>query len=668
MERKEAEKRIEYLREQIHYHNYRYYVLNDPIISDVEYDQLMKELIKLEEWYPELITADSPTQRVGAKPLEEFNKVKHLVPMISLADAFDEGELREFDARIKRMLKINRDIEYSVEPKMDGLSSSLLYENGIFIRGSTRGDGVEGEEITQNLKTIKAVQLRLIESSGYRLPRLLEARGEVYMNRKDFRELNAEREKRGEPLFANPRNAAAGSIRQLDSKITAERKLNIYFWGIGAIEGVNLKTQSEILEALRNWGFRVNQLVRVCGSIEEVKDYYNEILARRDSLEYEIDGIVVKVNSLDLQNELGFTTRAPRWAIAYKFPASQCTTQIKDIDVQVGRTGVLTPVAILEPVYLGGVRVSRATLHNMDEIERKDIRIGDYVLVERAGDVIPAVVKPIKERRSGNEKKFAIPNKCPECQSDVIKDGAIHRCTNISCPAQIKETILHFVSRAAINIDGLGEKIVQQLLRNKVIRDIADIYCLKKEQLINMERFADKSASNIIDAIEKSKHTTLEKFIYALGIRQVGQHMAKVLAKHYGSLDKIINATEEDLLEIKEIGPETAKSIVAFFKEKKNRDLIEKLLKAGIKIKQAKPEGELEKLKGNIFVFTGSLKTLTRDQAKEIVEKLSGKASSSVSKNTTYVVAGEDAGSKLEKAKALGIKIITEDEFLDMIK
>lgn len=667
MEKKEAEKRIEYLREHIHYNNYRYYVLNDPIISDAEYDELMKELIKLEGQYPELITPDSPTQRVGAKPLEEFSKVRHLVPMISLADAFNEGELREFDARIKRMLNINRDIEYCVEPKMDGLSSSLLYENGILIRGATRGDGIEGEEITQNLKTIKAVQIKLIESK-YGLPKLLEARGEVYMNKKDFKELNAEREKKGDQLFANPRNAAAGSIRQLDSKITAERKLNIYFWGIGVIEGVNLKKQSEILDALTSWGFRVNPLVKVCVGIEEISDYYNEILAKRDSLEYEIDGLVVKVNSLDLQNKLGFTARAPRWAIAYKFPASQCSTKINDITVQVGRTGIITPVAILEPIYLAGVTVSRATLHNMDEIERKDIRIGDYVLVERAGDVIPAVIKPIKERRSGSEKKFLMPSKCPVCKADVIKDGAVHRCTNISCPAQIKEAILHFVSRPAMNIDGLGEKIVEQLLKNKIIQDIADIYYIKKEQLIELERFADKSASNIIDAIEKSKDATLEKFIYALGIRQVGQHMAKVLAKHFGSLNKIINAKEEELLEIKEVGPETTESLVAFFKEKRNRELIEKLLKAGIRIKQKETKEELEKLQGTIFVFTGSLKTMTRDQAKEIVEKLGGRASSSVSKNITYVVAGEEAGSKLEKAKALGIKIINEEEFLNIIK
>jgi len=668
MNRKEAVKRIEYLRKEINYHNYRYYVLNDPIISDAEYDALMRELMKLEEDYPDLITSDSPTQRVGAKPLDEFNKVRHLVPMISLADAFDEGELREFDARIKRMLKIDKNIEYCVEPKIDGLSASLIYENGKFIRGATRGDGLEGEEITQNLKTIKTVLLQLIENEKYRVPALLEARGEVYMNKKDFKELNLEREKRGEPLFANPRNAAAGSIRQLDSKITAERKLNVFFWGIGALEGVKIETQYEALEALKSWGFRINPLVKLCKNIKEVVEHYSEILSRRNDLEYEIDGIVVKVNSIALQNELGFTTRAPRWAIAFKFPASQGTTKIKDITVQVGRTGVLTPVAILEPIFISGVTVSRATLHNMDEIERKDIRIGDYVLVERAGDVIPAVVKAIPDKRVGQEKKFTMPSTCPECGSIIVKDGAVHRCTNISCPAQIKEAILHFVSRPAMNIDGLGEKIVEQLLKNNLIKDIADIYYLKKEQLVNLERFADKSASNIIKAIQDSKNTSLERFIYALGIRQVGQHMAKVLAEHLGSLDKIMNSTENELLQIKEIGPETAKSIVQFFNEQRNKELIKKLLNAGIQIQEKRKEEKSFKLQNKTFVFTGALKSMTREEAKELVEKLGGKAASSVSKKTSFVVAGEEAGSKLEKAKELGVKIITEEEFLEMIK
>ncbi len=668
MDKKSIEEKIKLIREELHYHNYRYYVLNDPVISDAEYDKLMRELIKLEEDYPDLITADSPTQRVGAKPLEEFNKVKHPTPMISLGDAFDEGELRDFYSRIKRMLKTNDDIELCAEPKIDGLSSSLIYENGIFVRGATRGDGIEGEEITQNLKTIKTVPLRLLESKDYPIPKLVEARGEVYMNKKDFKALNMQREQNNEPLFANPRNAAAGSVRQLDSKITAERKLNMYFWGIGAIEGIELNSQYEILSALKAWGFRVNPLIRLCRNIKEVNDYYNEILSRRNDLEYEIDGIVVKVNLIKLQNELGFTTRAPRWAIAYKFPASQGSTKIIDINVQVGRTGVLTPVAILEPINVGGVTVSRATLHNMDEIERKDIRIGDYVIVERAGDVIPAVVKPVVEKRNGKETKFVMPDNCPECDSKIIKDGAIHRCTNISCPAQIKESILHFVSRSGMNIDGLGEKIVEQLLKNNLIKNIADIYHIRREQLIDLERFADKSASNIINAIEKSKDTTLEKFIYALGIRQVGQHMAKVIANHFGSLRKIMNVSEDELLQIKEIGPETAKSIVSFFNEERNRKLIEELIKAGVKIEEKKYKEESDKFEGMIFVFTGALKSMTRERAKEIVERYGGKTSSSVSKNTTYIVAGEEAGSKLDKAKALGVKIINEEDFLNMIK
>jgi len=488
------------------------------------------------------------------------------------------------------------------------------------------------------------------------------------MKKKDFNELNQQRLKNNEPLFANPRNAAAGSIRQLDPKITASRKLDIFFWGIGAIEAIKINNQWEALEALKSWGFKVNPLVKLCKNIQEVKIYHQEILNKREELEYEIDGIVVKVNSFEFQNKLGMTTRAPRWAIAYKFPAKQVSTTIRDIITQVGRTGILTPVAILEPVQLMGVTISRATLHNQDEIDRKDIRIGDKVLVQRAGDVIPEVVKSIPEYRTGEEKKFRLPSKCPECSSDVIKDGAVHRCTNISCPAQIKESIIHFASRSAMNIDGLGEKIIEQLLSENLIKDIADLYYLRKEDLLPLQHFAEKSATNLINAIENSKETTLERFLYALGIKQVGIHMAKVLAKHYGNLEKIKKATVEELLEIKEIGPETAKAIVDFFQEKKNIETIDKLIKAGIKIKETEAVAEIiSPVKGKSFVFTGEMKKYTRQEAEALIEKLGGKVSSSVSKKTDFVVVGEKPGSKYEKAKSLGVRIINEEEFLKLV-
>ncbi|OGF61434.1 MAG: DNA ligase (NAD(+)) LigA [Candidatus Fischerbacteria bacterium RBG_13_37_8] len=667
VDKKNAVKKLKHLIEQINYHNYRYYVLDDPIISDYEYDQLMNELMEMETAFPELATEDSPTKRVGAPPLDEFKKVKHLVPMISLADAFDKDEALEFDERIARMLGSNEDRVYCAEPKIDGLSAALLYENGKLIRGATRGDGTEGEEVTVNIRTIKMVPLRLLNKTQYSLPLRFEARGEVYMTKNDFKNLNEIRQNNGEPLFANPRNAAAGSIRQLDSQITASRKLKMFFWGAGALEKTEMKSQWKLLQALKAWGFRINPLIKLCRNIHEVLDYYEHIMEQRDDLDYEIDGIVVKVNSLLLQDELGNTTRAPRWAIAYKFPARQVTTKINDIIIQVGRTGTLTPVAVLEPVAIGGVTVSRATLHNMDEIERKDIRIGDCVLVERAGDVIPEVVKSIAEKRTGNEQVFVMPEQCPVCSAAVIKEGAVHRCTNISCPAQVKESILHFVQRSAMNIDGLGEKIVEQFLKNAIIKDVADIYSIKKDDIVKLERFAEKSATNIIAAIEASKKPPLEKFLFALGIRQVGIHMARVLARQFGSLEKLQTANEEKLLGIKEIGTETAKAIKAFFREEKNENVIKKLLDSGIEIREEKREREPSILSGKIFVFTGTLETLSRQEAQEMVENLGAKASLSVSKQTTYVVAGKDAGSKLEKAKTLGVTILSEKEFLTLI-
>ncbi len=669
MDIKEAKKRILELRELINYHNYRYYVLDSPEISDEKYDRLFQELKELEKQFPELITPDSPTQRVGGQPLPEFKQIEHRIPMLSLDNVFNEEELRDFDARVKKMLKTDRGIEYVCEPKLDGLAVELIYENGIFVAGATRGDGRVGEDVTANLKTIKSIPLALF-SKKVKPPAILEVRGEVIINKKDFEKLNLEREKSGEPLFANPRNAAAGSLRQLDPKVTASRPLDIFLYGMGHIEGINFKSQWEFLNYLPEWGLKTNKLNRLCKSIEEVISYYREMVLKRQELPYECDGIVVKVNSLDFQKKLGELSHSPRWAVAFKFPPQQAITKIINIEAQVGRTGTLTPVAILEPVRVGGVTISRATLHNMDEIERKDVRIGDTVVVQRAGDVIPEIVQSLPDKRTGKEKKFSMPERCPSCGSKIVREeGEVaYRCINASCPAQIKERIKHFCIREAMDIEGLGEKFIDQLVDKGLVKDMADLYYLKPEDFFHLDRMGTKLAENLYNAIQNSKERTLDRFLFALGILHVGEHIARLLAREFNNLENLIKATKDDLLKVKEIGNEIATSITDFFRNKDNLKLIEKLLKAGVKIRPVeKPKGE-SPIKGKTIVFTGELKSMTRDEAKRLVEELGGRAASSVSKKTDLVVAGPGAGSKLENARKLGIKIIDEEEFLKLIK
>jgi DNA ligase (NAD+) len=626
---------------------------------------LIRELQKLEEEHPELRTPNSPTQRVGAPPLEEFEIVRHTIPMLSLANAFNETEARDFDKRVKKFLETSSEVAYVAEPKLDGLAVELVYERGQFVVGSTRGDGVNGENITQNLRTIKTIPLQLIRRE-IPVPERLEVRGEVIMQLDKFRGLNRKREEIGEPLFANPRNAAAGSVRQLDSKITAGRPLEIYCYGIGEVRGRTFKTHWEILQAFPKWGLRTNPHIQKCQSIDEVLEYYQEMNEKRERLPYEIDGIVIKVDRLDLQMRLGEISRSPRWALAFKFEPKQETTKILDIRVQVGRTGALTPVAVMEPVKVGGVEVSRATLHNQDEIDKKDVRVGDTVIIQRAGDVIPEVVQVITSKRTGSEKKFRMPSKCPVCGAEVVREEAIHRCIGLDCPAQLKGRIKHFASKRAMDIEGLGVKLIDQFVDKGLVRDVADIYYIKKDQLIALERMADKSAQNIIEAIEESKTKPLSKFLYALGIRHVGETTAEDLARHFSRLDDFFHLSEEDLMEVEGIGPEVAASVHQFFSDKKNKESIDRLKKAGMKVIEPKAK-EKGKLAGKTFVFTGALQTFGRDEARNLVESLGGLTASSVSKKVDYVVVGEDPGSKFDKAKELGIKILSEEAFKKMI-
>lgn len=671
MNAEQAQKRIAQLREEINYHNYRYYVLDDPVISDAEYDQLMRELESLEKQFPQFISPTSPTQRVGAPPIDKFEEVRHTIPMLSLANAFEEEEVKEFDNRIKRFLGTTQDIEYCAELKIDGVAVELVYEDGVFTVGSTRGDGLVGENVTQNLKTIKTIPLYLILKKSEKPPARLEVRGEVYLPLQAFRQLNRKREEKGEPTFANPRNAAAGSLRQLDSSITAQRPLDIFCHGVGQLMGRSVPSHWELLNMLQNWGFKVNPHRRLCQNIDEVLNYYYEMDGLREKLPYEIDGTVIKVNSLRLQETLGTIARSPRWALAFKFKPKQVTTKILNIEVNVGRTGALTPTAILEPVNIGGVTVSRATLHNQDEIDRKDVRIGDTVIVERAGDVIPEVVKVVFEKRTGKEKKFKIPDRCPVCGAEVDRPAgeAVARCTGIACPAKLKETIIHFASRDAMNIEGLGEKIIEQLVDRGLVKDYADLYDLNMEKMLTLERMGEKLASNILTSIANSKKTSLDKLIYALGILHVGEHIARILAHEFSTLEELAQASKERLTQIKGIGPEIASSIVKFFIQKANQLVLQKLKEKGVEYAPlTRPKSAAsQKLAGKTFVFTGALRNMSRQEAEAKVEELGGKASSSVSKKTDYVVVGEDPGSKYEKAKALGLKIITEEEFGQLI-
>lgn len=661
--------KIDTLRNQINDHNYRYYVLDAPIISDAEYDHLFQQLKKLEAEHPELITSDSPTQRVGAQPLKEFAEVQHEIPMLSLENAFDDQDIFAFNQRIQERLHTTHPIEFTCEPKFDGLAVSIIYENGRLTQAATRGDGTTGEDITQNIRTIRAIPLHL---RGDDYPKILEVRGEVFMPKKGFEELNARAEKKGEKVFVNPRNAAAGSLRQLDPRITASRPLEFSCYGIGIVKGKTMPDkQSEILDLLKKWGLRVSQEFKVVKNIEGCLSYYSKLSQKRSNLPYEIDGAVYKVNSIQDQIKLGFVSRAPRWAIAHKFPAQEVNTIVEDVEFQVGRTGALTPVARLKPVFVSGVTISNATLHNMDEVRRKDVHIGDTVVVRRAGDVIPEVVMAVKQLRPHHAKKIHLPPHCPVCHSKIeqTEGEAVARCTGgLFCAAQRKESIKHFASRRAMDIEGLGDKLVDQLVETNLVNHVSDIYSLKLNQLADLERMAEKSAQNLLDALEKSKNTTLARFLYALGIREVGEATAKQLALEYGDLPPIMSATEEELQSIQDIGPVVAKHIASFFAEKHNRDIIKKLQAAGIHWKIIQKSAQSQPLTGKTFVLTGTLASMTREEAKEKLEALGAKVAGSVSSKTSFVVAGEDAGSKLTKAKELGVEVLNEKQFLEFLK
>ena len=661
--------KIDNLRSELNDHNYRYYVLDDPVISDAEYDRLLRELQSLEDTHPELITDDSPTQRVGALPLEGFGNIEHRIPMQSLANAMDSDELLAFHDRLIRRLGKEQAIEYIAEPKLDGLAVELVYENGQFVNGSTRGDGTTGEDITQNLKTIRAIPLALrVETQS--APALLEVRGEVFISKDDFKKLNKQQEENDKPVFANPRNAAAGSLRQLDSGITATRPLSIFCYQAGVVEGTTFETHSEFLAALQNWGFPVNPEIKILNGIEEAITFHSNLKSHRNSLPYEIDGSVIKVNNYALREELGVRSRSPRWAIAGKFKAQQETTVIEDIVLSVGRTGAVTPVAKLQPVKVGGVVVSNVTLHNQDEIDRKDIRVGDTVLIQRAGDVIPQVVKVIKEKRPSNTSPFKMTNTCPECDHDVYRpeDEVVARCQNLSCPAQVKRRIEHFVSKNAMDIDGVGEKLIDQLVEKNLVKSVDDLYHLTLDQLSELERMAEKSAKNTISAIDNSKSTTFHRFVHALGIRNVGEHVAKVLEKSFtGNIEIFMKTNAEVLEDIDEVGPIVAETIVKFWADETNVNIVNNCFKLGISLESVKNETE-QIFMGKTFIFTGSLESITRKEGKEIVEARGGRAAGSVSAKTDYIVAGENAGFKLKKAEKLGIPVLTESEFMDLIK
>lgn len=659
MNKNEVKKQIQKLRDELNYHNYKYYVENSPVISDYEYDMLLKKLEALESQFPYLITPDSPTQRVGGEPLKGFQTVEHKTPMLSLDNAYSYDELRDFDERVKK--NINNVVEYVCEPKIDGVSITLIYEDGVFVRGATRGDGVKGDDVTTNLKTIRSIPLRL---QGSNLQDI-EVRGEVYFPIAAFKSFNKEQEKKGEQAFANPRNAAAGSLRQLDPRIVTERPLDTFLYYITS-STKELATHEQSLKLLHEAGFRVNPLIQKVKNIEEAIAYCADLERKRDSLDYEIDGVVLKVNSFALQRQLGSTIKHPRWAIAYKFTAKQATTRLNDIVIQVGRTGTLTPVAVLEPVPVGGVTVSRATLHNFDELKRKDIRIGDMVLVERSGDVIPQVVKSIPEKRKGDEKIRVVPRKCPICGSDIVRtlDEVAVRCPNTQCPARLKWRIEYFASRDAMDIDHLGGQTIDKLIDKGLIDTIADLYYLTENDLLSLEGFKEKSVKNLLESIDKSKQQGLARLIYGLGIRHVGKFAAQLLASHYYSIDELAKKTAEELAQIHGLGQKTAEAIATFFATEENIELINKLKDIGIRTKETRKEGHLT---GKKFVFTGALQSMSRPDASDLVIKVGGMVSSSIGKDIDYVVVGADPGSKYQKAKRFGLRTIDENEFKKLV-
>ncbi|MCP4023516.1 MAG: NAD-dependent DNA ligase LigA [Desulfobacteraceae bacterium] len=659
------------LQQELNHHSHRYHVLDDPVISDYEYDMMLKRLIEIEEQYPELSTPDSPTKRIGAPPLDSFETAAHSIPMLSLDNAFDDADIRNFHKRSVKSLGPD-DILYTAEPKLDGVAVELRYENGVLVQATTRGDGTTGEVITENVRTIRSVPLTLFSKED-QVPSLLEVRGEVIIHKADFDALNQKRLEQGEPVFANPRNAAAGSLRQLDSKVTATRPLNIFVYGAGLAQGINFKSQSRMLSILKSLGFPINPLIQTSISLEMVLSFYKELEKLRESLDYEIDGMVVKVDDITLQKALGEKIKSPRWAIAYKFPAQQKTTVINDIQVQVGRTGTLTPVAILEPVSIGGVVVSRATLHNKDEILRKDIRIGDTALVMRAGDVIPKVVQVIVSKRKGDEIAFKMPEICPVCKSRIqkLENEAAVKCINASCQAQFKERIKHFVSKKGFDIEGLGKKSVDQLVDERLLHSFADLFSLKNEILASLDRMGEKSADNLVAAIEKSKDVSLRRFIFALGIDHTGENAANLISEHFPTIEDMMDAGKEELENIHGVGEKTALAVTRFFQSRENRQIIELILASGVtphnkrKIMDAAQDSIFLNKK---LVLTGKLETFTRSEAKKKLEALGAKVTSSVSSKTDFLVAGKEAGSKLAKAKNLNIEIIDEAELNKMLQ
>ena len=664
----ELVEKVKNLRKSLHHHNHRYYVLDDPEISDSEYDRLMQELIRLEKTYPDLASPDSPSARVGAPPLAKFDSIAHSIPMLSIDNGFADDDILDFDKRVKRYLDRDADVVYTAEPKMDGVAVELVYEAGKLVTASTRGDGVTGEVITDNVKTIGAVPILMQAADPDAMPARLEVRGEVFIGIEAFRNWNLERIDQELPPFANPRNAAAGSLRQLDSKITATRPLEIFCYGVGVVDGYEFGSHWELLQAIQKWGFRINPLIRPQIPINDVLLYYRKLSEQRHQLPYDIDGMVVKVDSLSMQQQLGATSRSPRWAIAYKFQAVQETTVLENIEIQVGRTGTLTPVAHLKPVNVAGVTVSRATLHNEDEIEKKDVRIGDTVLVQRAGDVIPEVVKVILSKRTGDEKKFSMPARCPVCGTAVmrIEGEAATRCINSGCAAQVKERIKHFASKSAFDIDGMGDKLVDQLVARGLLTSFADLFKLDQETLAGLDRMGVKSAENLIAAMEASKRISFARFLYALGIRHAGEHVAVLLAENFTSLEDLVDCSEQDLTDIEGVGPVVAESIAGFFKQDKNLQTVQSILDSGVNIvfEGLKKTGSFD---GKTFVLTGSLGDMTRRQAKEMITAAGGTVSGSVSRKTDFVVAGQSPGSKLARARELGVTVIAEEELKELL-